>query len=192
MNGYPSSARTVVLFASAFFAIPVARARAQATPSPTPDPTKPHKSVYGTLERIDPSLNAVFMKTDAGKRMAWQVGAPVIAEAKAMKPGTPLIVIYRLIGTTDKKVTAIAFPGTASTPIYVNTTGSGVAIRSGPMTGGVCGGPGDEATVNQSTIPVGGRAEVLDACWCCASRGESCVPSNKSGNGTAFLVSCFE
>jgi hypothetical protein len=187
-----SRTATVVLLAAALIAVSAARAGAQAAATPTGDPTKPHKSVYGKLERIDPSLNAVFMKSDSGQRMAWQVGAAVIAEAKAMKPGTPLIVIYRLIGTSDKKVTAIAFPGTAASPIYVNTTGSGVEVRSGPMVGGVCGGPGDEATVNQSTIPIGGRAEVLDACWCCAARGDSCVPANKSGAGIAYLVSCFE
>jgi hypothetical protein len=191
MGSRRTRALAVALVASALLALPAARSAEQAA-KPTGDSGRPHKSVYGTLQRIDTSLNAVFLKEDSGKVMAWQVGKAVIEEAKAMPPGTPLVVIYRQISSNEKKVTAIAFPGTASSPIYVNTTGAGVTIRSGPMTGGVCGGPAGDATVNQSTIPMGGRAEVLDACWCCTSRGESCVPSNKSGNGTAYLVSCFQ
>jgi len=32
----------------------------------------------------------------------------------------------------------------------------------------------------------------MEACWCCAPAGESCNPGNKSGNGRALLVSCFQ
>jgi hypothetical protein len=42
------------------------------------------------------------------------------------------------------------------------------------------------------SVPSGGLAEVLDACWCCAPDGQSCSPTTKSGLGRAILVSCFE
>jgi len=102
-----------------------------------------------------------------------------------------VIVIYRLLGPSDKRVTAIAFPGTASTPTYINATGYRVLLRRGPAMGEACGLP-DAGPVSESAMPVGGRAEVLDACWCCAPSDKSCTPSNKSGLGQALLVSCFE
>jgi hypothetical protein len=153
--------------------------------------SRPHKSVYGKLASVDKSLNGIIMRSDAGQRLAWRFDAAVIAEAARFKPGDPMIVIYRQITPSEKRVTALAFPGSAKTPTYVNTTGSRVVLRSSPAVNGECGGP-HEGRVSESTIPIGGVAEVLEACWCCAVPGESCNPGNKSGLGRALLVQCFE
>jgi hypothetical protein len=102
-----------------------------------------------------------------------------------------MIVIYRQVSPNEKRVTALAFPGAASTPIYVNTTGARVVVRSSPAVDGACGQPG-AGPVSESTIPSGGLAEVLEACWCCAAPGEPCTPGNKSGLGRALLVQCFK
>jgi hypothetical protein len=88
-------------------------------------------------------------------------------------------------------VTAIAFPGKAKTPIYVNTTGQRVELVSGPKVEGACGQP-PEAAIKRTTIPTGGRAETQDECWCCAPAGQTCVPANRTGLGQAFLVHCYE
>jgi hypothetical protein len=167
--------------------VPASRAAGQGQAGPP----APHKSVYGKLQSVDKSQNGVLMISDSGERLAWRFEPAVIAEAARFKSGDPMIVIYRQTTSTDKKVTAVAFPGSASTPLYVNLTGDRVVLRSGPMVNGVCG-PGDEANVKESTIPVGGLAEATDACWCCASPGESCAPGNKTGLGRALLVRCFE
>ena len=166
---------------------------AQATPEAqaTPDASRPQKSVRGKLTRVDKALNGLFMKTEAGENLAWRFGARVIAEAAGFKPGDPVIVIYRQIAVNEKRVTAVAFPGSASTPIYVNTTGSRVVVRGAPAVDGVCGLPG-AGPVTEATIPLEGRAEVLDACWCCAVPGESCTPGNRTGLGRALLVYCFK
>ena len=153
-------------------------------------PARPHKSIYGKLESVDKSQNRIFMKSDTGERLVWRFDRPVIEEAARFKPGDPLIVIYRQLQKNEKRVTAIAFPGTATTPIYVNMTGSRVVLRSAPMVDGVCGQP-NAGPVNESPIPGGGLAEAQEACWCCAPSGESCTPGNKSGLGRAFLVQCF-
>jgi hypothetical protein len=102
-----------------------------------------------------------------------------------------MIVIYRQISGSEKRVTAVAFPGSAATPIYVNTTGERVTVRTSPMVEGVCGRPEAEP-ISESILHADGLAEVPEACWCCAVIGESCTPGNKSGNGRAFLVSCFK
>jgi hypothetical protein len=102
-----------------------------------------------------------------------------------------MIVIYRQVTPNQKRVTALAFPGSAKTPLYVNTTGSRVVVRSSAAVNGECGGP-NTGTVSESTIPSGGVAEVLEACWCCAVPGETCNPGNKSGLCRALLVQCFE
>jgi hypothetical protein len=184
---------------------PAPRAAAQAPPAPEaavphpegspdptiPDPTRPHKSVYGKLSVIDKTLNGVAMTTDSGERLAWRFNPSVVKEAAQFKPGDRMIVIYRQIASNEKRVTALAFPGSAKTPIYVNTTGQRVLVRSTAAVDGVCGGPG-EGKVTESVIPAGGIAEVLDGCWCCATDGESCTPGNKSGNGRALLVHCFQ
>jgi len=155
------------------------------------DPAAPHKSVYGKLSSIDKSRNGIIMKSDGGEQFAWRFDAAVIAEAARFKPGDPMIVIYRQTSPNEKRVTALAFPGSASTPLYVNTTGSRVVVRSSPATDGVCGQPG-AGPVHEATIPRGGVAEVLEACWCCAAPGEACNPGNKSGLGRALLVQCFK
>ena len=165
---------------------------AAASPDPTiPDPSRPHKSVYGKLAAVDKTLNGVAMTTDAGERVAWRFNPQVVAEAARFKPGDRMIVIYRQIASNEKRVTALAFPGSAASPLYVNTTGSRVTVRSAAAVEGVCGTP-DAGRVTESVIPAGGMAEVLEACWCCAAAGESCTPGNKSGNGRALLVHCFE
>jgi hypothetical protein len=144
------------------------------------------------MSAIDKSLSAVAMKTREGKKLAWRFPPRVIDQIlTSFKVGDPMIVIYRQISPSEKRVTAVAFPGSAATPIYVNTTGSRVIVRTGPMAGGVCGAP-DAGPISESMLPADGRAEVQEACWCCAVDGESCVPGNKSGNGRAFLVSCFK
>ena len=98
--------------------------------------------------------------------------------------------IYRQRGT-DKAVTAIGFPGTAATPVYVNTTGQRVTLVSGPMVNGACGQPSAEP-LRTTNILSGGQAETTDACWCCAPAGRTCTPANKTGLGRAFLTRCYE
>ena len=155
------------------------------------DSGRPHKSVYGKLSSVDKSLNGVVMRADDGQKMAWQFDKRVIAQLANFKPGDPMIVIYRQISPSEKRVTAVAFPGTAEKPTYVNTTGSRVLIRSTAQVDGACGGP-ETGPVTESILPSEGTAEVLEGCWCCAVPGESCVPGNRSGLGRAFLVNCFK
>jgi hypothetical protein len=150
-----------------------------------------HKSVYGKLETVDTRLNGVIIRSDAGERMAWRFDAKVVAALAPFKIGDPVIVIYRQTTANEKAVTAIAFPGTAEKPTYINETDSRVVLRSAPMVEGVCGNP-QAAPVSEFIIPVGGKAEALDACWCCATAGDSCTPANKSGNGQAVLVRCYK
>ena len=173
---------------------------AQSAPAAAPSPAvpavaapaRPQKSAYGTLSGIDKSLGAVAMKTNDGKKLAWKFPPRVIDQvATNFKVGDQMIVIYRQISPSEKRVTAVAFPGSAATPIYVNTTGSRVTVRTSPMVDGVCGRP-EAGPISESTLPADGLAEVPEACWCCAVEGESCVPGNKSGNGRAFLVTCFK
>jgi hypothetical protein len=156
-----------------------------------PDTDAPHKSVYGKLESVDKQVNAVFMKSDTGERLAWRFDAPVVAEAAKYKPGDPMIVIYRQLPHNAKRVTALAFPGAEATPTYVNMTGSRIVLRSAPRKDGVCGAA-DAGPVTESVVPAGGRAEVMKECWCCASSDETCTPGTKSGLGRAYLVSCFK
>jgi hypothetical protein len=139
---------------------------------------------------VDKSLNGVIMRTDDNKRMAWRFDKAVIDQLAPFKPGDPIVVIYRQRGS-DKAVTAVAFPGAAASPVYINTTGHRVQFVSGPMVSGACGQASD-TPLNQTTIPVDGKAEVSDACWCCAPAGESCIPANKTGLGQAFLTQCYK
>ena len=148
------------------------------------------QTVHGRLEMVNESVNGVAVVQDDGKRMAWQLDERVIAQVKAFKPGDPVVVIYRVRGG-GKAVTAIAFPGAAATPVYVNTSGERVELVSGPEVNGACGQPAESA-VHRTTIPTGGRAETSDACWCCAPAGQACMPANKTGLGQAFLVHCYE
>ena len=154
-------------------------------------PAGPFKSVYGKLQSVDKAGNRVVMTSDAGERFAWQFRADVITEAARFKPGAPMIVIYRQLASNEKRVTALAFPGSASTPTYVNLTGDRVVLRSAPAVGEECG-RADAGPVTESTVPSGGLAEVMEACWCCAPTGEACTPGNRSGLGRAFLVQCFK
>ena len=173
---------------------PAAPAAAPASPAATAaprDPSRPQKSAYGTLSALDKSLSAAAMKTNDGKRLAWRFPPRVMEEVLKFKVGDPMIVIYRQISDSDKRVTAVAFPGSAATPIYVNTTGGRVTVRSTAMVNGACSQT-EEGTISESTVPVDGMAEVQEGCWCCAILGESCTPSNKSGNGRAYLVTCFK
>jgi hypothetical protein len=177
----------VAVLIGLFLGAPVPRAAAQ---SPS-DPPRPHKSVYGKLTSVDTSRNAVVMKSDTGENLVWRFDPAVIAEAARFKPGDAMIVIYRQTSPNEKRVTALAFPGSASTPIYVNTTGSRVVVRSSAAVDGTCGQP-SAGPVSDYTIPSGGLAEVVEACWCCAVPGQSCTPGNKSGLGRALLVQCFK
>jgi hypothetical protein len=163
-------------------------AAAQASPSPAPV----HKSVRGTLTRVDVRLGGIVMKADTGENLAWKFNPAVIAEAAKFKPGSPVIVIYRQTSANEKRVTALAFPGAADKPVYVNLTGSRVSLHSAPMKDGVCGQP-DAGKVSEAIILPGDRAEIPDACWCCAlPSGGACTTGNKTGNGLAFLERCFE
>ena len=164
-----------------------APAAAPASPAP---PARVSKSVRGTLMRVDVRRRTVVMKEDTGKNLEWRFGQAIVEEAAKFEPGSPLIVIYRQTSANEKRLTALAFPGAAPRPVYVNYTGSPVLMRSGPGAGDVCG-QADAGSVNDSVLPVLGRAEVKDACWCCAPEGETCATSNRTGNGIAFLESCF-
>jgi hypothetical protein len=191
MNWYPRGSAAPILLAL-FLGAPLSQAATQATTPASPEPARTQKSVRGKLLTIDERLNALAMESDAGERLAWRFDKTVIKEAaKYFKAGAPVIVIYRQLASNEKRVTAIAFPGTASTPTYINVSGYRALLRSAPAVGDTCGGP-DAGPASESVIPVGGRAEVLDACWCCAPADKTCAPSNKSGLGEALLVSCFE
>jgi hypothetical protein len=171
---------------------PVLRVSAQApAPAPAAAPAPaPTKSVYGKLLSVDKTLGNLLMSEDGGATLAWHFDAAVIAEAARFKPGDPLIVIYRQTTPKEKRVTAVAFPGSAKSPIYVNLTGDRVVIRSSGGVDGQCNQT--SGAVSESIIPNGGLAEVMDACWCCAPVGETCIPGNKSGLGRAILAHCFK
>jgi hypothetical protein len=177
----------VVLVATLF----LAAAGAGSAPQGASDDARPPKSVYGKLQRVDKVKDAVFMKSDAGENLAWRFDKRVIAEAAAFQPGDPMIVIYRLLPKNVKRVTALAFPGKEQTPTYVNLTGSRVVLRSAPAVDGACEKAGG-GSVTESVIPEDGRAEAMEACWCCTVAGQTCSPTTKTGVGRAFLVQCFE
>jgi hypothetical protein len=160
-----------------------------AAQAPAAEAGAEHKSVRGTLVAVDKSLNALTMNTDDGKQLSWRFEKTVIAQLLEFKPGGPIVVIYRQQGA-DKAVTAVAFPGVTTTPVYVNATKERVALFSGPKTDGVC--KATDVPADQTTIPVGGRAESLGECWCCAPAGETCLPGNKTGVGKAFLTRCYK
>jgi len=182
----------LLLGAALFVAAGALLARAQApaqAPAATATPA-PTKSVYGKLLSVDKTRNNVLMTEDGGAQLAWHFNAPVIAEAARFKPGDPLIVIYRQTSPKEKRVTAIAFPGTAKSPIYVNMTGDRVVLRSAAGVDGAC--DKTAGNVSESVIPAGGLAEVLEDCWCCAPAGEACTPGTRSGLGRAYLAQCFK
>ena len=170
---------------------PAPRVAAQSAAAASPAPARQHKSVYGKLSSVDQSLNGLIMRADDGQKLAWRFDKRVIAEAARHKTGDPVIVIYRQISPSEKRVTAVAFPGSAETPTYVNTTGGRVVLRSSAQVDGACPRPAKEP-ITESIIPIDGVAEVLEGCWCCAVAGDSCTPSNRSGVGRALLVNCFK
>ena len=160
------------------------------SPSPPPPAPMTNKSVHGTLVRVDTRQNSLFMKSDAGEPMAWRLSPRVITEAARFKQGDPVIVIYRQVGAGEKAITAVAFPGTATAPVYVNTTSGRIVFRSGASADGTC--PSHAAgPVNETAIPAGGMTEIADDCWCCAPSDQTCTPANKSGLGQAFLIRCY-
>jgi hypothetical protein len=162
-----------------------------ATPQEPEDAARPHKSVYGKLLTVDRSQSTLIMESDTGDKLSWRFERNVIAEAAAFQPGEAVIVIYRLLPGGVKRVTALAFPGQEKAPTYVNMTGVRVVLRSAPRVDGACDAAG-AGPVSESVIPSGGRAEVLEECWCCAAPGETCRPTTKAGLGRAFLVQCFK
>jgi hypothetical protein len=179
------------LGAALLLALGAGEATPQAAPSPAAGTGRiATATVHGKLDMVNERLNGVSVITDDGARMAWQLDKRVIAHVKRFKPGDPVVVIYRVRGG-GTAVTAIAFPGAAKTPTYVNTSAERVELVSGPMVDGACGKL-PEAPIHTTTIPVGGRAGTEDACWCCAPAGGACVPANKTGLGQAFLVQCYE
>jgi len=149
---------------------------------------EPQRSVYGSLLKADAGQGALIMTTGAGEHLAWRVNAATIERTRQIEPGAEMIVIYRQTRPDEKIATAVAFPGTASAPTYVNTTDSRVVLRTGPRVDGVCH---EAEAVNEVPILAGGQAETSDACWCCAPAGESCQPTTQTGNGQAFLLRCF-
>ena len=163
----------------------------RATAQDPPERERSYKSVYGKLESVDKSLRGVVMRSDAGERLAWRFPEAVVSEAARFQPGDAMIVIYRQLSANEKRVTALAFPGKASTPLYVNTTDARVVLRSAPAVGEVCG-QADAGPVQEITIASGGVGEALEACWCCAPSGQSCTPGNRTGAGRALLVNCFQ
>jgi hypothetical protein len=157
----------------------------------SPAPDQPRKSVYGKLQSVEKRLSALVMTTDDGKRMVWKFDKALIADAEQFKPGQRMIVIYRQIGPSTKRVTAVAFPGAAATPTYVNYSGDRVTLRAAPLVDGACA-PVAPEPVQEITIPREGTAELPDGCWCCTTAGDACTPGNKTGVGRALLVNCFE
>jgi hypothetical protein len=147
-------------------------------------------SVSGILQAVDPTLNGLIMKSDAGERLGWEFAPAVIAEAGKFKPGARMWVIYRQAGPSDRAVTAIAFPGAEARPVYVNGTGSHVRLRLGPAVDAKCGGP-SAAVAAEFPLPPLGSIEDPAACWCCAGSNETCTPANRSGAGRTILAQCF-
>jgi hypothetical protein len=163
----------------------------RAQPQDSDDAAAPPKSVYGKLERVDRIRNTIIMESDSGEKLEWRIDKKVMAEAATFEAGDPMIVIYRLLPTKVKRVTALAFPGKEDMPTYVNRTGDRVVLRSAPPVDGACDKAGG-GSVTESLIPPGGRAQAMEACWCCAASGETCAPTTKTGLGRAFLVQCFK
>ena len=127
----------------------------------------------------------------SGAALSWRFEKNVIDEAAQFEEGARVIVIYRLLPGDVKRVTALAFPGVEKTPIYVNLTGERVVVRSAPRVNDACDAAGIEGAT-ETHVPRGGRAEVLEGCWCCAVAGQTCPTTTKSGDGRAYLVQCFE
>ena len=186
MHWSPPHASSSLLFVL-FLAAPSPAAAAPASPVPA----RVSKSVRGNLVSVDSRLQSVIMKADTGESLTWRFSPAVIAEAAKFKAGAPVIVIYRQIAPNEKRVTALAFPGAAPKPVYVNLTGARISLRSAGANEQLCG-QADVGRVTESVLPPGERADVKDACWCCAPSGNECTTANRTGNGLAFLERCFE
>jgi len=160
-------------------------------PRDSADLARPPRSVYGTLQTVDRNKNTVVMQSDGGEVLVWPLERDVVDEAAAFEPGEPMIVVCRQLPNDVERVVALAFPVTEETPTYVNMTGGPVALLGAAAVDGECEQAGGGA-VSESVIPGGGRAEVLEDCWCCAVSGETCRPTTRSGMGRALLVQCSE
>ena len=77
----------------AILLLPLAAPTLEAGEQAKAGPPRPQKSVYGTLESVDRSLNSVFMKSNSGERVAWRFGDAVVEEVARFKPGDAMIVI---------------------------------------------------------------------------------------------------
>jgi hypothetical protein len=187
MHGSRTSAASSSLLFALFLGLVPPLAGAPASP----EPARVSQSVRGSLVSVDSRLYSVVMKADTGESLTWRFSPAVIAEATKFKSGAPVIVIYRQIAPNEKRVTALAFPGAAPKPVYVNLTGARISLRSAGAKDQVCG-QGDPGLVTESVLPPGERADVKDACWCCAPSGNACTTANRTGNGLAFLDRCFE
>jgi hypothetical protein len=184
--------RTSALSApSLLFALFLGAPPPPATAQASPEPARVPKSVRGTLQSVDLRLSSVIMKSDGGETLTWRFSPAVIGEAAKFKAGAPVIVIYRQTAPNEKRVTALAFPGAAAKPVYVNLTGAPIVLRSGAAAGELCT-QGTSGPITETVLPASERADVKDACWCCALSGETCTLGNRSGNGLAFLERCFE
>src|SRR4029453_10721483 len=105
----------VAILSALWLGGPAPQVAAQEAPAPaSSDPPRPHKSGYGKLSRVDQSLNGGIMRAGDGQKLAWRFDKRVIAEAAKFKTGDPMIVIYRQISPSEKRGTALAFPGSAA------------------------------------------------------------------------------
>jgi hypothetical protein len=185
MDWSRAHSRSATVILAAFFL-----GAAAASPEAT-DAARPQKSVRGKLLSVDKSQSTLIVESESGEKLSWRFERNVIEEAAAFQPGDPVIVVYRLLPSGVKRVTAVAFPGKEKVPTYVNLTGARVALRSAPFVDGACEKAGS-GPMTETLIPAGGRAEVLEDCWCCAAPGEDCAPTTKSGQGRAYLAQCFK
>jgi hypothetical protein len=150
-----------------------------------------HTSIEGVLDKVVTKHEGLILKTDEGRRLGWKLPAPVIEEAAKFEPGARMWVIYRKLNDNNQAVTALGFPGVEDAPVYVNATGYPVVLRTGPAVDGQCGAENAPAGSEQA-LGMGLVIEDLSECWCCAPEGETCAPSNHSGNGRIVLAQCFK
>lgn len=150
-----------------------------------------HTSIEGVLDKVVTKQDGLVLKTREGRRLGWKLPPPVIAEAAKFEAGSPMWVIYRKLDNENQAVTALGFPGVEDHPVYVNATGYPVVLRTGPGVDGDCGASGAPAGSEQK-LGKGIVTEDTSACWCCAPEGETCAPSNRSGDGRIVLAQCFK
>jgi len=97
-----------------------------------------------------------------------------------------LVETSRKLGWTQQKLErTIADTGS------FNATGYPIVLRTGPGVDGECGAQNAPAGSEQA-LGEGLIMEDLSECWCCAPEGETCAPSNRSGNGRIVLAQCFK